>query len=98
MSHQDINDVIAIESASLAQELFDFAVMHFSVEYEFRLNAMPAGKSASSSLHVGLGVVADAAREELHELASKVLVGMFFGVGFSVQPDQHGRIFRHREH
>ncbi len=52
---------------------------------------VPAGEDARRRVDVGLGVVADAHGEELHDLAAEVLLRHRPGVGAPVEPDEHRR-------
>ena len=47
-------------------------------------------------LDVGLGVVADAEREQLHQLAGEVLVGRLAGVALPVEPEDQRGVAHHR--
>ena len=59
----------------------------------------PAGQRARDLLDVVLRVPAALAeREELHQLAGVVLVGPVPGARPVVEPDEHCRVLRHREH
>jgi hypothetical protein len=51
-----------------------------------------AGERARGLLHVRLSVVADAEREELHQLARKVLVRMLAAIGLRVEPHEQRRL------
>ncbi len=53
---------------------------------------IPSGEHARRGVDVGLGVVADAHGEELHDLAAEVLLRHRAGVGAAVEPDQHRRV------
>ena len=56
----------------------------------------PTGQSGRSGAHVGLGVVADAEREQLEHLAAVVLVDLRGRVGRAVEVDEHRRVDGHR--
>ncbi len=56
---------------------------------------LPAGQRPGGLAYVGLGVVAVAQREQLHELPGQVLVRRLGRVVVAVQPDQHGRVDDH---
>src|SRR5439155_20497157 len=74
-----IDDAVAVHHAGLAEERDLLRVRTRLVEdadLRRRLVAVgeaPAGERPRRGLHVVLGVVADAQREELHELAGVVL-------------------------
>ena len=55
---------------------------------------VPAGEHARRGIHVLLVVVADAEREQLHDLAAEVLLRALTRVHASVEPDQHRRVLR----
>ena len=56
---------------------------------------IPAGEHAGGSVDVLLGVVADTEREQLHDLATEVLLRTLTRVDATVEPHEHRRIFRH---
>ena len=56
---------------------------------------VPAGEHTRGGVDVRLGVVADADREELHDLAAEVLLRLRFGVALAIEPDHHRGILRH---
>jgi hypothetical protein len=62
---------------------------------EFALGDRPAGQRAGAFLDVLLGVMADAEREQFHQFAGQVLVGMLLAIGRSIEPDQDCRIAHH---
>ena len=53
---------------------------------------IPPGEHARAGIHVGLFEAPDADREELHELARKVLLRPGAHVGATVEPHEHRRI------
>jgi hypothetical protein len=59
---------------------------------ELVVDDRPAGQGTGGLLDVAFGVMADAEREELHQLSRQVLVGMSLAVGRRVEPDQQGRV------
>ena len=58
---------------------------------------VPAGEHARRGIHIVFGVVADAAREELHQLAPEVFLRPRLRVRVAVEPDEHRRIPRDRD-
>ncbi len=64
-----------------------------AVQLEYQDVVGPSRKRAGGFPHVALGVVADAHREQLQELAPEVLVGMRLDVLAVVQIHEHGGIF-----
>ena len=56
----------------------------------------PAGQGAGDLLDVLLRVVADAQREQFHQLAGVVLVGLGLVAPLQVEIGHHGRVERHR--
>ena len=90
--HQDVDDVAAVEPARLAQEVLAAGVVVVGLEDELGAVAVPAGEGAGGLLHVGLGVVADPAGEQLHQLAGEVLVRVLLGARLTVEPDDHRRV------
>ena len=88
------------EVPALAEERLRAVVVHAAVVVEAAgavgvLAERPAGERARRLADVLLGVVADAEREQLHQLARVVLVGVRFDVDVVVEVAQHRRILRH---
>ena len=65
-----------------------------AVELEREHVVGPAGEGARGLAHVALGVMADAHREQLEQLAAEVLVRVRLDVLAVVEIDEHRRIFR----
>ena len=96
----DVDDVVAAEVPGLAEERLGAVVVHAAVVVEAAgavgvLAERPAGERARRLADVLLGVVADAQREQLHQLARVVLVGMRLDVDVVVEVAQHRRVLRH---
>ena len=53
---------------------------------------IPSREHPRRGIHIVFRVVADAAREQLHQFAAEVLLRLRFGIGVPVEPDQHRRI------
>ena len=70
------------------------AVVNPVDEVEAVATERPAGETPRHFFHVGLGVVADAERKELHELARVVLVRRFLDRHDVIEPEEHRRIGR----
>ena len=98
--HDDVNDVFAVEVARLAEErllavvVVPVAVLEARMIEQIwhswqRIGVCPARECASRHLHIVLGVVADAHREQLHQLAAIVLVWRAIVVVAVVQPVDH---------
>ena len=80
------------QSARLAEDRLVAIVVPRGGLAEGAVGDRPAGEGAGGLLDVGLGVVADAQGEQLHQLAGQVLVGVPLAVGRRVEPDQEGRV------
>ena len=72
----------------------DKLVMLRRIARTARTRQVPARKHARARVHVGFGVVTDAHREQLHDLARKIFLRLRFRVRPAIQPDEHGGIFR----
>ena len=99
----DVDDVEAVEVACATEELLLAEVMLLGTELELEEEAVvghardlraqrPAGEGAGALEDVLLGVVADAHREQLQQLAAPVLVGRALVVLVVVEPVNHGRV------
>ena len=64
-----------------------------SVHRRARARQIPPGEDARRGIHVGLGVVADAHREELHDFPAEVFLRARPRVRAAVEPDEHRRVF-----
>ncbi len=88
-------EVVQPEIPRLTEDRLRTAVEASRVEGDSAVGGeRPAGAGARRLPHVGLGVVADAEGEEFHRLARPVLVRVPLDVRLTVQPDQHGGVFR----
>jgi hypothetical protein len=76
----DVDDVLAVERAGAAEERLLAEVVLRGVELELEHVVGPAGERARRLAHVALGVVADAHREQLEQLAAEVLVRVLLDV------------------
>ena len=104
----DVDDVLTVEVAGLAQEGLLAFVMVVSLVLEepvepadgstgeLRLDG-PAGESAGTLANVNLGVAAHAQAEELQQLTAPVLIDGVRVVLVVVQPVDHGRVLGHLE-
>ena len=106
----DVDDVIAVEVAGLAQERLGALVMVFGVVHELRVvtavglprNVVrdgPTGERAGAFLYVVLGVVelavhAHAHREQLQELPAVVLVDRALVTQTVIKEENHRRVAR----
>src|SRR3954451_22410730 len=82
MPYDEAQDVLPVELAAVAEQLLDTVVVALGVVADGQrapvaVVALEAGQRAGRLAHVALGVAArDPEREELHELACVVLVGV----------------------
>jgi hypothetical protein len=91
LREEDIEHRAPVEAARAAEEGLDALVVRRPAKQEltgFRINA-PPGESARGLLDVLLAVMALAEREELHQLAREVLVGLLLAARRVVEIDQH---------
>ena len=96
LRYDDADRTVGIKVSGLPEKRFDAVVVLFGVEECLPVFERPAGKGTGALFDVGLGVVAQAQREEFHHFARVVFVGMRFGVEPIVEPHEHRRIARHR--
>jgi hypothetical protein len=68
----DVDDVVAVEVAGLAEELLDAVVVVVLAKMNSSPSCAQAGEGAGALADVVLGVVADAEGEQLHQLAGVV--------------------------
>jgi hypothetical protein len=103
LADDDVDDILAVEAAGLAEEGLDAVVVVVGAVDELdreeavrverdRLSKGPAGEGARGLLDVGLGVVADSHGEQLEQLAPVVLVRLALVVLVVVEPEDHGRV------
>ena len=101
----DGDDVLAVEVARRAEEgLVAVVVVVLALDEVGRVVAVgverdrlregPPREGPGRHLYVLLGVVANAHREELQQLAAVVLVGLALPVLVVVEPEDHGRVAR----
>ena len=68
------------------------------VHHKLQLVVIPAGERTRGFLDIGLGVMAHAHGEQLHDFTREVFIRRAFDIHACVQKRQHGRVFGHREH
>jgi len=96
---QDVHEPVAIEIARLPENRFVAAVVargDKGTDRGVRRQHRPAGERARRFLDVGLGVVSDSKRKQLHHLAGEVLVRCPDHVLVVVEVEQHRRVLVHR--
>src|SRR5262249_39592225 len=86
------HQVVSLPRPGAAQERLLARIMFGRVVAELVVVDRPARQRAGSLLHVGLGEVADAEREELHQLAGQVLVGVPLAIARGVEIEKKGRL------
>ena len=94
MGDEDIHDIVAVPVAGFAQEGLGVVVVLVDVEGERPAAQVPARKGAGGGLDIVLGVVADAAGEQLHQLTGEVLVRVRLVVLVAVEVAHHLRVTR----
>ena len=103
--HDDVDDVLAVEVALVAEERLLAVVVVFRAIFELPREAAvrqtrqlglegPAGERARCLADIHLGVVAGAEAEQLQQLAAPVLVHRGAVVLVVVQPEDHRRVLR----
>ena len=65
-----------------------------AVGHVARTLQVPAAEHARGGVHVRFRVVADAHREQFHDLATEVLLRLRFRVRAAVEPHEHRRVLR----
>ena len=104
----DVDDVEAVEVARAPEEGLLAVVVLFGAELVLEEEAVvgharhlradgPAGEGAGALEDIGLGVVADAEREQFEQLAAPVFVGRALVVLVVVEPVNHGRVLRQHD-
>ena len=96
MFQEQLRQAVAVERAGLAEDRLGARVVPRGNEPDLIAHEPPAGQGAGGLLDVVLGVMADAEREQLHQLAGQVLVGVVLGVVGRIEPDEQGRVAEHR--
>ena len=84
-----------IERSAVPQEDLFSRIVLVRIDGELEAGNVPSREGACCLLHIPLPVVADAEREELHDLAREVLVGPFTRVHAGIQKHEHGRVLSH---
>jgi hypothetical protein len=69
-----------------------------AIDTKAQILEIPAGERARGLTDIFLGIVAHAHGEQLHNLASEVLVRRALHVHAGVEESQHGRILTHTDH
>ena len=93
MVEQHRDQVVALPASATAEDGF-LAVVVPSGDLGENVACLdrPAGQGAGGLLDIVLGVMADAEREQLHQLAGQVLVWVPLAIGRRIQPDKQRRV------
>ena len=94
LGEDDVQDLLPAERPGVSKHGFLAAIVLRVVDVEGEIVVAPSGKGAGGFANVLLGIVADAHGEQLHELATEILVRAAFQVLPGVEKDQHRRIAR----
>ncbi len=105
--HDDVDDVLAVEVALVAEERLLAVIVVFCAVFELPREApvgkprqlgleRPAGEGARCLADIHFGVVAGAEAEQFQQFAAPVLVDRGAMVLVVVEPEQHRRVLRDR--
>src|SRR5262249_26299225 len=89
MLEQHFDEVVAFPLAGHSEDRLLAVVVARIVFAELLVNGRPAGEAAGGLLDIFLGIIADAEREEFHQLASQVLVRMPPAITRCIEPHQY---------
>ena len=92
MIQEYLDQIVALPATLIPKNGLLASIVEVRVFLELVFFHRPAGKSAGRFLYVLFRVIADAEREQLHQLPAEVLVGMSLPVRLSVEPEQQGGV------
>ena len=96
MVQEQRRQAVGVECGRAAEDGRGARVVPRGNEPKLITHEPPAGQDAGRLLDIVLGIGTDTEREELHQLAGQVLIGLAPGVIGRVQPDEQGRVAEHR--
>ena len=86
---------LGAEPRGLAENGFLSIVVVGCSYMKFPLSDCQTRQGPRAFLDVGFGVLADAQREQFHQFAGEVFVGLALAVRWGVEPDEQGRVAEH---
>ena len=90
----DVDHIHPIEVARVSEKRLGIPVVLLFMNDELQIDVIPASESARRLAHIPFRIVADAHREQFHDLAGKVLIGRALHVHAGVEERQHCGVLR----